>query len=65
MPDRGRLLGRALGDTEGRSIDCIFRLLGLIFPRQDIAKAQAKAGGRQSGLAETTVGGSGWETAPD
>ncbi len=40
MPDRGRLLGRALGDTEARSIDCIFRLLGLIFPRQDIVAAQ-------------------------
>lgn len=40
MPDRGRLLGRALGEKEVRSIDRIFRLLGLIFPWQDIVAAQ-------------------------
>ncbi len=40
MPDRGRLLGRALMEKEARSIDRIFRLLGLIFPWQDIIAAQ-------------------------
>jgi ATP:ADP antiporter, AAA family len=40
MADRGWLLGRALGEKEVRSIDRIFRLLGLIFPWQDIVAAQ-------------------------
>ncbi len=40
IPYRGRLLGRALRDREAHSIDCIFRLLGLIFPWQDIVAAQ-------------------------
>jgi ATP:ADP antiporter, AAA family len=40
MPDRGLLLGRALGGTEDRGIECIFRLLGLILPRQNIVAAQ-------------------------
>ncbi|HLZ33418.1 MAG TPA: Npt1/Npt2 family nucleotide transporter, partial [Nitrospira sp.] len=40
MPDRSRLLERALGEREVRGIDCIFRLLGLLFPWQDIVAAQ-------------------------
>ena len=40
MPDRGRLLGRALREKEARSIDRIFRLLSLIFCWEDIGAAK-------------------------
>jgi len=40
MPDRGRLLARALWEKDARSIDRIYRLVGLIFPWQDIYAAR-------------------------
>jgi CRP-like cAMP-binding protein len=40
MPDRTRLLERTLAEKEVRRTDRIFRLLGLIFPSQDIVAAQ-------------------------
>ncbi len=40
MPDRGRLLARALCEKDARGIDRIYRLLGLIFPWQDIYAAR-------------------------
>ncbi|HET7748108.1 MAG TPA: Npt1/Npt2 family nucleotide transporter [Terriglobales bacterium] len=40
MPDRTQLLERTLAEKEIRRIDRIFRLLGLIFSRQDIVAAQ-------------------------
>jgi len=40
MPERGRLLARALCEKDARSIDRIYRLLGLIFPWQDIYAAR-------------------------
>ncbi len=40
MPHRDRLLGRTLGEREDRSIECIFRLLGLILPWQNVIAAQ-------------------------
>jgi ATP/ADP translocase/CRP-like cAMP-binding protein/HEAT repeat protein len=40
MPDRGRLLARALLEKDTRSIDRIYRLLGLVFPWKDIYAAR-------------------------
>jgi ATP/ADP translocase/HEAT repeat protein/CRP-like cAMP-binding protein len=40
MPERGRLLARALWEKDARSMDRIYRLLSLIFPWRDIHAAR-------------------------